>query len=778
VSDPAEREDAKDGDQKVAELRQRFPALRKLGQRLRRRAIPVIQQLNATECGAASLAMVLGYHGRRVAVTEIRDSVGIQRDGADALSLIEAGRAYGLVGRGVKIDVDALQYCPTATILHWEFDHFVVFERLTEEGAIIVDPAIGRRLVPLADLRRSFTGVALLFEPSERFQPGQRGSNHIGRYIRQVLSDRGLLGRIVVTSLLLELFALSGPMLIRTVTDDVLPQGDYDLLWVLIAGMVTLLAFQLVTGFVRSHLFIHLRTVLSVRMAFGFVEHMVSLPYAFFQTRPAGDLLMRLHSNDTIRETLTSTMLSAVLDGMLVLLHLGILLCVSPSFAGLVLILAAAQLVLFLVSRRRQRDLQAEYLQREARAQSYEVELFGGIESLKAMGCEARAVQHWSNLEVDVLNSSVAQARLAAVFEGVEGLLATANTIVPLLFGTFLVLHGKLSLGSMLALEAVAVGFLVPMSKLIATAMELQLLGAYIERINDVLDTAPEQAEGLRPAPRLTGQIKLKNVSFGYGPRAPLVVRDVSVNIQAGQFVALVGPSGAGKSSLASLLLGLHKPSSGAIMFDGVNLEEIDLRSLRRQLGVVTQTHELFGGTIRENIALSDPSLPFEDVERAAKLAQIHDDIVAMPMGYQTPLVDGGASLSGGQRQRLALARALVRRPAILLLDEATSALDAATERKVQAALAQLRCTRVVIAHRLTTVMSADVILVMQNGALVEAGTHEQLLARRGLYASLVGVQVERVPAPPQRIAEEQLGLARAARGGYVYTPPRPGGRR
>jgi ABC-type bacteriocin/lantibiotic exporter with double-glycine peptidase domain len=296
----------------------------------------------------------------------------------------------------------------------------------------------------------------------------------------------------------------------------------------------------------------------------------------------------------------------------------------------------------------------------------------------------------------------------------------------------------------MLGLNAVAAGFLGPLANLVTTAQQLQLLGSYLERIDDVMRTPPEQDRSkVRLAPVLKGRITLEHVSFRYGPAAPLVVSDVSVDITPGQFVAIVGRSGSGKSTLARLLVGLYAPTSGRILYDGMDLAELEVRSLRRQMGIVPQQPFLFGSSIRQNIAIADPSLSLEAVTDAARLAAIHDDVLAMPMGYETLLLDGGASLSGGQRQRVALARALVHKPAVLLLDEATSALDALTEAQVHGSIARLHSTRIVIAHRLSTVVNADMILVMQDGQLVEQGTHTLLLARGGPYATLVGAQVK-----------------------------------
>jgi ATP-binding cassette, subfamily B, bacterial len=708
-----------------------------------RRRIPYLPGTELADCGAASLAMAMAYFGKRVPLEAIREVVGTGRDGVDGQSLAEAARWFGLHARGVQADLGELDLLPTGSLLFWELNHFVVLERVTRRGVWLVDPAAGRLHASWERFGHAFSGVAIELQPGEEFIPGRQRDRQRWRHARHLCTERGLLTRVLGTSLVLRLLGLALPLLTAALVDRIVPRGDHSLLTVVAVAMTAMTGATFATSWLRARLLLQLRTRVDLRIATGFLEHLLALPYTFHLRRSAGDLMLRLRSNAVVRELLTTSVLSSLLDGVLVVGYLAAILVIWPGLGLLVAGLGALQIAVLILARRSNQRLAAEGLQAEAKTHSYAYQVFTGIGTLKAAGAEGRAAEQWSNLFVDELNTSVARGRLTALVEAAFSALHIGSPLVILCYGATRVLDGHLSLGTLLALAALAAGFLEPLATLMTTGFQLQLLGTYLDRINDVLD-APREQEGqpVRRAPTLSGHIAAEQISFRYAPRGPLVIDDVSVRIEPGQTVAIVGRSGSGKTTLAHLLLGLYQPGHGRVLHDHLDLATLDVRTVRGQLGMVTQDPYLFGVSIRQNIAFTHPAAELDTVQRVAQLACIADDIEAMPMGYDTMLVDGGASLSGGQRQRLALARALVTSPRILLLDEATSALDAITETAVYANLATLNATVIVVAHRLSTIVDADQILVMDHGRLIEHGTHHTLLYRGGLYTQLVAAQL------------------------------------
>lgn len=709
------------------------------------RRIRYVPQTAAADCGAACLAMTLGWHGKTVPLDEVRKITGLGRQGLDAQTLIRAAEHFGLRGRGVQIEQpEDLALLEPGSILHWGFYHFVVFERARRDGAWILDPGSGRRFVRREELDRNLTGVALTFEPGPELETGGERRPLLRRYLRRVQHHHASLGPILLVSLLIQITSLAVPVLTGQVVDHVIPGGDQQLFWVLTAGAAAFSIFALAVNLIRARLLLALRTRLDAQLSSDFLEHLVRLPFSFFQQRSAGDLLMRLASNATIREILTSSVLSGALDGLMVVSYLVLLLAADLRLGLLAAGLAAIRVVILVAAVRPRQRLNAETLEAQAATQSYQVQLVAGIEALKACGAERRAVASWSRLFARELNTSLERGRLDALVNSALAALGLASPIAILLFGAARVMAGDLTLGSMLAIAALAAGFLAPLSTLVRNASQFQLLGSYLERLDDVLSTPAEKGGLEWPEPEeLLGRVTLEEVSFRYGPLVPPALDSVSLDAAPGQLLAVAGASGSGKSTLAGVVAGLLEPESGRVLYDGRPLAELPRDWLRAQLAYVPQQSFLFGSSIRANIALQDPDLPLERIVEAAKLAEIDDEIRALPMGYETVLADGGTSLSGGQRQRIALARALVGRPRVLILDEATSALDAVTEQKVQQNLRRLEMTSIVAAHRLSTIRDADRILVLEKGRVVDSGTHDELVDRPGVYRRLARAQMD-----------------------------------
>jgi ABC-type bacteriocin/lantibiotic exporter with double-glycine peptidase domain len=509
-------------------------------------------------------------------------------------------------------------------------------------------------------------------------------------------------------------------------------------------GALMLIVSQCVTMLVRATLLIYLQAQVDTQMMIRFFEHLLSLPYRFFQMRLSGDLLSRVESNVAIRDLFTDQMISTLLDSSTIIVYLIVLISQSLLIAGVTLLIGAMQVILVLTTASSLRLLTTRDLAAQGKTQGYLNEALAGIATLKAAGAEQRALGRWTNLFFDEMKISM---RLSYISSIIDILLTGLQLLAPLLLlwiGAMQVINGNMSLGTMLALDTLAALFLAPLSSLATSIQELQTVFAHFDRVSDVMGAEPEQdLQQVQSPPKLTGHIELRHVSFQYDPNAPQILRDISLTIRPGQKVALVGRTGSGKSTLGKLLIGLITPTKGSVLFDGIPLRDLNYREVRSQFGVVLQESFIFSGSVRENIALNNPEMDLDQVIEAAQAAAIHDDIEEMPMGYETVVSEGGSAFSGGQRQRLALARALANHPAILLLDEATSALDVATERAVEENLHNFSCTQVIIAHRLSTIRNADLILVLDQGRIIEQGSHEILLRRKGYYANLIQTQIQ-----------------------------------
>ncbi len=707
----------------------------------RSRRVPDVRQLGLADCGTTCLAMVLAYHGRWPSTSELRDALPDDRDGHSALALLDAARRQGLDGRGLKIHADAIGRLRMPAVLHWRGNHFVVVERVIggpRPRYVVVDPSTGRQILDTTHVREAFSGITVELWPGSGFLRRGRPRGAFGRYLGLVVEQARLLGAAAALSLLLLGSALALPIATTLLVDVAIPRAQTTVLHLVIGGGLAAAVAQGWTTWARANVLLHLQERTDRSIVTAVLRRLLGLPHAFFLQRSIGDLVARLASLGQIRDALTVTALSVAMDAALVLAYLAGLVWLSPALAGVATVLAIAQLVLFAISRRWQRASAANYLAVESDARAYQTRVLMGIEAIKASGSEAHVLDGFAPLFDRVVTAARAQGRVVAAIEAATAGLRMLGPVALLGAGAALVMRGDTSLGAMLGAVQLGLAVLVPLASLAATAGRLQMTASAIERVDEIFATPLERSDG--ESPELVGSIHMDGVVVTYRKEGLPILRDVTLGVAPGEHVAIVGASGAGKSTLARAMLGLVPLAGGRLEIGGVPLEAWNLQALRRQIGVVTQDASLFNLSIAENIALGFPSASVEAIEDAARLACVHDEIVAMPLGYATLLADGGATLSGGQRQRIALARAFVRAPRLLLLDEATSAVDGATEQAIHRGLAARGCTTVSIAHRTSTLSLADRIVFLSNGVIAASAAHADLVDGDGEYRRVVGL--------------------------------------
>jgi len=701
------------------------------------RRVEFIPQMEATECGAASLAMVLAHHGHHASLPEVRQACAVSRDGASALAILRAARAYGLEAEGVRAGLGDLGRLPCPAILHWGFDHFLVLERVSRGGAILVDPACGRRRAGREELDRHFTGAALVFEPGEAFKPRARKRPSLARYRETMRESLPALAQILLAALALQAVGLALPVASQILLDRVIIPRQEAWLWGLAAVLAATTAWAALLSLVQGWVAQGLQARLDEGLATAFLRHLLRLPWAFFQQRDPGDLLQRIQSNALVRDFLGGQAARALLDGVLLLSYGALMVAYHARLGLLVLALGITQAGLLTLMRNRSRQLAATELAAAGRESGALLEALTSFETIKASGGESRMAQRWSHRMTARLDGGLARHRLGLAFGAFMAFFQSGTAAVVFFYGGREVVAQRMTVGVFVAFLALQGLFMAPLMALLEALEGILVLGIHLRRLDDVLETAPEPAGGVDPG-RLRGAISLRNVHFSHAPGAPPVLRGIHLEIRPGEKIALVGATGAGKSTLARLLLGLHRPTFGTVAFDGRDQRELDPGALRRQMGAVLQEPFLFDDSVRANLDLGLGNLPMERLREAARAACVDQVIEGLPGGYAFQVGENGSRLSGGQRQRLCLARALAGDPAILLLDEATSSLDLETEARVHANLAGLGCTRILVAHRLATVRDAHRILVLQEGRIVQEGTYEALRGSPGPFRDLV----------------------------------------
>ncbi|GAC1508719.1 MAG: NHLP family bacteriocin export ABC transporter peptidase/permease/ATPase subunit [Ktedonobacteraceae bacterium] len=608
----------------------------------------VLQQTSMVECGAACLAMLLNYYGRQTTISQVREQCGVGRDGLTALSIVKAARTYGMRVRALSLQENDFRYVPLPAIIHWEFNHFVVVERWSPTSVEIVDPAVGRRRLSAQEFDEGFTGVAITMEPGPQFTRGSyRSQLTLGTYARDYVKQApSALVQVLGASLLLQLLGLIFPLLSAVAIDQLIPGKLVNALQLFGIGMVMLVLAQVITRMLRAFILLYVQSRVDINLMFNFLEHLFSLPQRFFLQRSTGDILARVSSNSVIRDTISDQLFSTVLDGSFVLIYFFLLLSQSPLFAIVILGIGSIQAVLLLSTGRPLRDLNRRELAAIGKSQGYITEVLAGIKTLKSAGAEYRALERWSNLFFEQMNISVRRVYITTLIDTVMSALNIAAPLALLWLGTLQVINGSLQVGTMIALNALGSSILGPLSSLIISGRQIQLVQSHMERLADVIETEPEQdLQATRQPPRLSGRITLRNVSFQYDPQSPMVLHNITVDIKPGQKVAIVGRTGSGKSTFGSLLLGITTPTKGDILYDDLPLRILNYQAVRAQFGVVMQEADLFSGSIRENITLNNPGLDMEQVIRAAQIAAIHEDIMQMPMEYETMVSEGGNAL-------------------------------------------------------------------------------------------------------------------------------------
>ena len=682
----------------------------------------MIYQSEAAECGLASLAMMADAHGLRIGLPELRRRFSLSLKGARLDHLIRIAQQLGFSTRPLRLDMEDLGKLKLPCILHWDLNHFVVLAKVGKDKVTVLDPAFGERKMPLSEVSDHFTGVALELAPTAEFKPQKAVPSVSARQLTGPI--RGLwpaLGQILALSIALQVFVVLAPFFMQWVVDQVLVSADRDLLTVLGLGFGLALLLQIGIGLLRGWSVVVLSSRLGLQWMGNVFAHALRLPLDFFEKRHLGDVTSRMASVQAIQRTLTTSFVEALIDGLMAVVTLGLMLVYSWNLALVTLLAVSLYLGIRALAYRPVRDRTEKQLVAAAKQQTHLLESLRGMQSLKVAGQEPQRRATYENLMVDTVNHEIGLAKMGLGFNGASQLVFGIERIAVIWIGALLAMQSVFSVGMLIAYLAYKDQFAGRAAGLIDKWVEFRMLRLHGERLADIVLTPPEDAPGLSEvAPPENVRIEVENLGFRYAEGEPWVLKDCSFVIEPGESVAIVGASGCGKTTLVKLLLGLLVPSEGVIRIGGQDLRKVGPRTVRAIAGAVMQDDQLFAGSIADNISFFDQHHDHQRIEHAARLAAVHAEIAAMPMGYHSLIGDMGSSLSGGQKQRLLLARALYREPKLLFLDEATSHLDVANKRLVNEAVRGLALTKVIVAHRPETIASADRVLVMHGGRIVQ----------------------------------------------------------
>ena len=684
--------------------------------------LPMVLQTEAAECGLACLAMVAGYHGYHSDLAELRRRFGLSLKGATLKDVVGMADQLGLAARPVRLELEELRLLKAPCILHWDLNHFVVLKSANRNGLVIHDPGVGVRRLSLSEVSKRFTGVALELTPIGGFEPARAAPRvRLRALLGRMVGLKRSLGQLFLLALAIEVFAVVSPLFMQWVVDHALVTADRDLLLTLVLGFSLLLLIKTSVSAMRGWMLILLGASLKVQGRANLFSHLVSLPAAYFETRYLGDVISRFGSQETILQAITTDMVEAVLDGLLAGITLVVMFIFAPVLAGVVLSGALLYGLLRWASYTPLRQASAEAIVWAARRDSHFLETLRGIKTIKLFNGQEGRRAHWLNLLVETVNRQLTTQKLQLLFRTANSLLTGALAILVVWLGAQRVLENTFSVGMLLAFIVYKDQFLDRASDLINKALDLQMLRLHAERLADVALTPPEPRNPpAGPAgERLPATIEARNLRFHYSDNDPWVLDGVDFRIEASESVAIAGASGCGKTTLLKLLMSLLQPTGGEILVDGQPLAHVGIERYRSMIGVVMQDDQLFAGSIADNIGFFSGYPDLRRIEECARLAAVHEDIVAMPMGYNTLIGDMGTVLSGGQKQRVLIARALYHQPVILLLDEATSHLDVDREKAVNAAIRARRMTRIIVAHRPETILSADRVIVLDHGKIV-----------------------------------------------------------